>query len=234
MRGTQVSAPGFHSRFRSIPAHAGNTVCRQVLPKNGRSIPAHAGNTGVSSYIRYSRAVHPRACGEHVDPSGIFMSCGGPSPRMRGTPARRRCSARRARSIPAHAGNTKPGSTIYGFHTVHPRACGEHVDEDEYALPADGPSPRMRGTPHLLVQEDGGPRSIPAHAGNTPKILGYRSFWSVHPRACGEHHPLPPCCLGFPGPSPRMRGTQQKGVLMDINERSIPAHAGNTSDDETR
>ena len=91
-----------------------------------RFIPAHAGNTSRRSGRRWSRSVHPRACGEHGAFLRVIRMVLGSSPRMRGTPRPPSPTHCRTRFIPAHAGNT-----IYTPHTeyaetVHPRACGEH------------------------------------------------------------------------------------------------------------
>ena len=75
-------------------------------------------------------------------------------------------------------------------------------------LSEPGSSPRMRGTRR-------------AHH------LG-RHRRAVHPRACGEHARAkhPGSCRS--GSSPRMRGTLRIGYDSTVQNRFIPAHAGNT------
>ena len=71
------------------------------------------------------------------------------------------------RFIPARAGNSHsaaPGST--GL-PVHPRACGEQVQQPGMSLSGYGSSPRVRGTVKRLGMEWMGQRFIPARAGNS-------------------------------------------------------------------
>ena len=52
----------------------------------------------------------------------------------------------------------------------------------------------------------------------------------VHPHACGEHD-TPAKVVSIPdGSSPRMWGTQELGLLLDLEVRFIPTHVGNTWD----
>ena len=91
-----------------------------------RFIPAHAGNTLLIVPSEGICAVHPRACGEHLDVFKEKRADIGSSPRMRGTPVGDDCFVMPHRFIPAHAGNT-PGTHNKGTgKAVHPRACGEH------------------------------------------------------------------------------------------------------------
>ena len=86
----------------------------------------------------------------------------------------------------------------------------------------------MRGTRLVgeTAVEDVG--IIPAHAGNTPEKQAPQGMSRDHPRACGEHPAVLAGHSGFPGSSPRMRGTLIQR-LSDAPERGIiPAHAGNT------
>ena len=151
--------------------------------------------------------VHPRACGEHEGFEHRQFRDTGSSPRMRGTqlPALHLASVHRF--IPAHAGNTNNGSSTRNKHTVHPRACGEHLFRSKNVRNKYGSSPRMRGT---LVHRKclwRRIRFIPAHAGNTHPILYRVRANSVHPRACGEHSNAAPRNQWVAGSSPRMRGT---------------------------
>ena len=134
-----------------------------------------------------------------------------------------------ARFIPAHAGNTN--STLSGWRTnpVHPRACGEHVATNLDIYCECGSSPRMRGTRQGRAAYGCWLRFIPAHAGNTKSLPGGDSYYTVHPRACGEHSaPFPNIYLN-PGSSPRMRGTRPVPYRAMGVQRFIPAHAGNTT-----
>ncbi len=213
-----------------------------------RSIPAHAGNTFHVLARAAGRPVHPRACGEHGRSGRVRPAFGGPSPRMRGTLGVVGQVLDVGRSIPAHAGNTQTGEAWLDDSAVHPRACGEHRYPPPVSIAVSGPSPRMRGTRSVVrfFRRMGGPsprmrgtrgsarisvtpgRSIPAHAGNTWTRRAFSCPAAVHPRACGEHPPAAAVPPAAHGPSPRMRGTRNRGAPSMVSIRSIPAHAGNT------
>ena len=129
---------------------------------------------------------------------------------MRGTPCPFRRPCIRGRFIPAHAGNTgSRGGALCGT-SVHPRACGEHANDNKHKRQEGGSSPRMRGTRLNRDRAEKLDRFIPAHAGNTVRRPVSAERGPVHPRACGEH-----VSLGTPGrikhgSSPRMRGTRSR------------------------
>ncbi len=207
----------------------GTRRVRVSYPPGRRSIPAHAGNTCSAPRPVSFWAVHPRACGEHLVSISPAEEDDGPSPRMRGTRQQWMYGHGKARSIPAHAGNTGTRRRGTSRVAVHPRACGEHLFRNTLASISVGPSPRMRGTLRAGVAVPDCQRSIPAHAGNTDSPDGTPRRGTVHPRACGEHGTRGLRKLVTDGPSPRMRGTPVQRGLMDLAGRSIPAHAGNTT-----
>ena len=193
-----------------------------------RIIPAHAGNTPPCVVAGRRPADHPRACGEHNRYICEFCNARGSSPRMRGTHHRDRGKLPLSRIIPAHAGNTNARCWPPTTTPDHPRACGEHDASVTVTLPLAGSSPRMRGTrmnPMALADTD---RIIPAHAGNTARILPMARSPSDHPRACGEHSGGHAAGSRDHGSSPRMRGTRGIGLAGTAPRRIIPAHAGNT------
>ncbi len=147
---------------------------------------------------------------------------------MRGTPGAGRCNWPRRRFIPAHAGNTCPGARRSGCRPVHPRACGEHAAMAMMMTISIGSSPRMRGTRTSRVSSACTIRFIPAHAGNTSTRPMLPNWYSVHPRACGEHDYNFPADQKPVGSSPRMRGTPGQTHQANGQRRFIPAHAGNT------
>ena len=173
-----------------------------------RFIPAYAGNTELASMSSKVLAVHPRVCGEHRRfPSTMAHTCGS-SPRMRGTRFGISAGTPSRRFIPAYAGNT-------GF-------CRFHYQQDY------GSSPRMRGTLIVFAARIRRSRFIPAYAGNTLICRKYSVPNTVHPRVCGEHicSFIRHTCSD--GSSPRMRGTPAAFSDRRVNERFIPAYAGNT------
>ena len=91
MRGTRRGRPTAQVLGRFIPAHAGNSVIRQ-LP--------HAASAGSSPRMRGTQKYAPGR-------RAIF----GSSPRMRGTQSRHDPMGGHNRFIPAHAGNSLPGNS---------------------------------------------------------------------------------------------------------------------------
>ena len=214
--------------FGPSPRGRGTPGTGRGGPTGGRSIPARAGNTGRTRVHAHSRAVHPRAGGEHLGRRTVISSTVGPSPRGRGTLQRRRERSPGRRSIPARAGNTMRSGPRGRRSTVHPRAGGEHMRLPAVVVTIAGPSPRGRGTREFAIAVSESRRSIPARAGNTPSNAGGRPRCTVHPRAGGEHRKS---CSSFRftfGPSPRGRGTLLLALRPRPGSRSIPARAGNT------
>ena len=128
---------------------------------------------------------------------------------MRGTRSGPRPASRGSRFIPAHAGNTRATAHKQAALPVHPRACGEHSEQQASVDAEAGSSPRMRGTRADAGRGRLGRRFIPAHAGNT--------------RGCIRNGGKPD------GSSPRMRGTRSPTTCGRATCWFIPAHAGNTS-----
>ena len=161
-------------------------------------IPDHVNDTGA----------HPRACGEHVRPSGVIVVYSGSSPRVRGA----RC----------------PRISSTSVHGAHPRACGEHTSAMNQPVAKVGSSPRVRGAhpvPFGAFFRNG---LIPARAGSTkapsPRIPAHRA----HPRACGEHRRCDARVRCDRGSSPRVRGAPGQRVEPLGGRGLIPARAGST------
>ena len=198
---------GSSSRMRGTPPPRFQFQCLQ------RIIPAHAGNSPCSHVRALGRSDHPRACGKlNVTVFPVPVGAGSSS-RMRGTPPPRFQFQCLQRIIPAHAGNSAPGSRSSGLPTDHPRACGELEGAADVAAPEPGSSPRMRGTLYALHEGRSWRRIIPAHAGNSCCGRHLRTCTPDHPRACGElEYTLLTFCTAS-GSSPRMRGTRDQGRL---------------------
>ena len=172
-----------------------------------RFIPARAGNINKTSARDTDVTVHPRTCGEHHIENTAERSCSGSSPHVRGTCGEVSvCTSRRA---------------------VHPRTCGEHLPRSTGPPPHVGSSPHVRGTSQDEHCSSNSARFIPARAGNMYPPTPRPSPPAVHPRTCGEHS-FSVTHAGAPaGSSPHVRGTlwHRKGRL--LNNRFIPARAGN-------
>ncbi len=126
MRGTAAPPCDWPPCTRFIPAHAGNRLSHHAKPR----LPP----------------VHPRACGEQQGQVSLAIFHGGSSPRMRGTGSGRFSSSDPNRFIPAHAGNRAQVAASSRHQPVHPRACGEQIQDIQGNAIFGGSSPRMRGT----------------------------------------------------------------------------------------
>ena len=132
-----------------------------------RFIPTHVGNTGCSTPLPWMNAVHPHACGEHIQLIQQIYYCVGSSPRMWGTLPPLSPALLSSRFIPTHVGNTPRSPPRPISEPVHPHACGEHGRRRMTFGYRNGSSPRMWGThnnPVTLLLES---RFIPTHVGNT-------------------------------------------------------------------
>ena len=186
------------------------------------------GNTFQAVTARNSITVHPHACGEHCAAPHCRVSCNGSSPRMWGTLSSMRKPIAAERFIPTHVGNTflRPASTA--ARSVHPHACGEHVETTSNGDQVIGSSPRMWGTRGHSVAGLFMARFIPTHVGNTRQWQGLFGLLSVHPHACGEHFGLFSMHNLKYGSSPRMWGTRLLLYFRWKLWRFIPTHVGNT------
>ncbi len=192
-----------------------------------RFIPAPAGNADLGGALRSCFPVHPRACGERIARLFGVHPDDGSSPRLRGTRLVLPAPARFRRFIPAPAGNASVSALEQSAAAVHPRACGERAARVLPLPSIPGSSPRLRGTPQGGAGVQSPQRFIPAPAGNAGAQHESGDPGAVHPRACGER-----CQERFARPagrgsSPRLRGTRNSKVVGRIDDRFIPAPAGN-------
>ena len=128
---------------------------------------------------------------------------------MRGTPADAAAETSGDRIIPACAGNAS--------------------DFLPLNKPANGSSPRVRGTQPARRMCVWDSRIIPACAGNAPIARASQSRQLDHPRVCGERIRERGLHRRRGGSSPRVRGTLGLGVGDHRRRRIIPACAGNAS-----
>ncbi len=193
-----------------------------------RFIPARAGNSCPGAAGHRPRTVHPRACGEQTWTLSAPVGQSGSSPRVRGTvgwPPRQRTAPR---FIPARAGNRRSRAPLRLHIAVHPRACGEQCDGCPHPSRPRGSSPRVRGTVYHHPANVASSRFIPARAGNSRSMPSSSGNTPVHPRACGEQLPWAVNRTRCIGSSPRVRGTDPSPAAHGIQERFIPARAGNS------
>mgnify|MGYP006910074539 CR=1 FL=1 len=128
-------------------------------------IPAHAGQPVVHRYTDLARGAHPRSRGATADFSRTATFSGGPSPLTRGNPLSWAQWVRRARPIPAHAGQPPVRRGQQRIIRAHPRSRGATPDHRHAHHGRQGPSPLTRGNRHGQAAHQHHPRPIPAHAG---------------------------------------------------------------------
>ena len=132
-----------------------------------RSIPAWAGETFKSRQSRHSPAVYPRVGGGNFGSHAYPSVMKGLSPRGRGKPLYIRYRRRIVGSIPAWAGETLIGDSLFSPKGVYPRVGGgNHAEYHRRPLPR-GLSPRGRGKHKDAADQRRREWSIPAWAGET-------------------------------------------------------------------
>ena len=195
--------------FRFIPAGAGNTRCCSeggcssdglsplargtpshfvIAQAQPRFIPAGAGNTRPGANRKSATPVYPRWRGEHCSKLAVVDENIGLSPLARVTPALTASPTRRARFIPAGAGNTDRNRPANSQRAVYPRWRGEHYPNPLLKPRMGGLSPLARGTLKAEIEEREKARFIPAGAGNTPESSLNTCGTTVYPRWRGEHN----------------------------------------------
>ena len=117
-RGTKLPQPGLSPRVRGNPHFT-----LRSRPDTG-SIPARAGQPQRIPPIVLGRRVYPRACGATIIEEHKDGALHGLSPRVRGNPAGSWAGAGVGGSIPARAGQPRPGASNPSSIKVYPRACG--------------------------------------------------------------------------------------------------------------
>ena len=211
-RRTAAACESMEPALRSIgssPRVRGTLLGTPGIGSGVRFIPACAGN---SRWTRFPLPVRR-----------------GSSPRVRGTPRRRR---RRPPSPPVHprvCGELSRGRPPrHGASRFIPACAGNSLGVVLSAKRLPGSSPRVRGTPQGGAPAWPQRRFIPACAGNSLAAAGWRAFGagssprvrgtrnpsrndqggrSVHPRVCGELWMGSGRVMGSSGSSPRVRGT---------------------------
>ena len=155
-----------------------------VAPQPG-SIPAWAGETVCRCRYAARPGVYPRVGGGNAIPTDSETPRAGLSPRGRGKLCCQRCPRRERRSIPAWAGETMPNRSRQRPLGVYPRVGGGNgISLAQYAFPS-GLSPRGRGKLCARLDACRLTRSIPAWAGETYLLSQRRRCKRVYPRVGG-------------------------------------------------
>ena len=214
------------------PLTRGRRSVASVDPTDFRSIPAHAGETRTRS-MRCSRAeVDPRSRGGDAVKAAASSSVMGRSPLTRGRLPGRRGNGLQAGSIPAHAGETLPARCARAATRVDPRSRGGDVPCYQAASAPSGRSPLTRGRRMSPVAIKRPPGSIPAHAGETHRAHRGDAQRRVDPRSRGGDDLLFAPGAAMWGRSPLTRGRRSSKRELVGPRGSIPAHAGETEQDE--
>ena len=181
----------------------------QVLRGSGfGSIPARAGEPRYLGRHPNSRKVYPRPCGGALAGFRLLRPGVGLSPPVRGSPEGAALDDHVDGSIPARAGEPRPGDAPTFSRAVYPRPCGGagHIGPSELAGQAE--------------------RSIPARAGEPTAEARRLARLTVYPRPCGGAGHIGPMRAGCRGLSPPVRGSHTP-VRHGLGVAgSIPARAG--------
>ncbi len=153
----------------------------------------------------------------------------GRSPRGRGRQGERRADCLRRWSIPAWAGETGGARRKGRGDQVDPRVGGGDLAQSRSNSSIRGRSPRGRGRPRARSRRSATPRSIPAWAGETMLPAWPGGSTSVDPRVGGGDGSASHESIIELGRSPRGRGRRQRIVAGGVDQRSIPAWAGETT-----
>ena len=172
------------------------------------SIPACAGEPPAPCSPRLPSRVYPRVCeGTKIAPM-VSPYAPGLSPRVRGNPRySSRCGARLG-SIPACAGEPRGQRCSSGGHRVYPRVCGGTVGNPSFGQTQQGLSPRVRGNLSFPPVTDRRRGSIPACAGEPPRLRLAATAFRVYPRVCGGTRFRVRSGPRVQGLSPRVRGNR--------------------------
>ena len=216
--------PGLSPRVRGNP----KVVAR--CARDVGSIPACAGEPCRQHPGRPEGRVYPRVCGGTRSSKRATWSRYGLSPRVRGNRLLEDVALHPIGSIPACAGEPLGSDGRTPKARVYPRVCGGTCvapDEDQHEL---GLSPRVRGNPQQAAFQLRRKGSIPACAGEPRIPRSPSAHGGVYPRVCGG---TLPCTVGrrmVPGLSPRVRGNPLRTPPCFTPKGSIPACAGEPTD----
>ena len=170
--------------------------------------------------------------GDHATPMMAPAPALGPPPHARGSLGQYRVWAVGAGSTPACAGITVIHTSTDHARTVHPRMRGDHMVFRSWLSPTSGPPPHARGSQLQAVGVLAPARSTPACAGITYSVHVGERMDQVHPRMRGDHRLA--LCVGSRtwGPPPHARGSRRPIWSWWPRDRSTPACAGITSEQD--
>ena len=173
--------------------------------------------------------VYPRVCGGTLDEWDVDKLVKGLSPRVRGNQRSGGTERQGLGSIPACAGEPKAATERGSCARVYPRVCGGTGVYNSAAPSSPGLSPRVRGNPRAYRYTAAAAGSIPACAGEPPKVRCRYGAARVYPRVCGGTLGIINRSINGDGLSPRVRGNLRLQDDLANRGGSIPACAGEPS-----
>ena len=224
--GREVDSARDALNIGSSPRVRGTLCPRPSGALSRRIIPACAGDARPLALWSGRRPDHPRVCGGRSGRRMRPISHRGSSPRVRGTLGE---NVRRYWSediIPACAGDASSRPAMNRRVSDHPRVCGGRVPENTRSSPRGGSSPRVRGTQRGASRRPANRRIIPACAGDAAGRITIEAEITDHPRVCGGRVSKPSRRRAISPSSPRVRGTRRRPGGLLLQERIIPACAG--------
>ena len=170
--------------------------------------------------------VYPRTCGGTRSTSPVRRWSWGLSPHVRGNLLATCWSASIPGSIPARAGEPRPGRLYGRWSKVYPRTCGGTEPGCGTGRGSAGLSPHVRGNLRGVEVGGPGPGSIPARAGEPRPSAASCSATGVYPRTCGGTRQASGRRSACSGLSPHVRGNPLAMRAEKSSLGSIPARAG--------
>ena len=227
--GNALSQAGDQGRYGLSPRGRGKRRAGRMALGQVGSIPAWAGETSPQDWPPPPMGVYPRVGGGNPVSQTTDIWLFGLSPRGRGKRIRCRSTAKKARSIPAWAGETTPRRSAGIGSAVYPRVGGGNAPAIARRIRVSGLSPRGRGKRVRLPSGHPARGSIPAWAGETPPAGPTPPYRGVYPRVGGGNPSRCPPANRRGGLSPRGRGKPVNDPAFLRRPGSIPAWAGETA-----
>ena len=229
--GTRPTRPNRDSPRGPSPRVRGNRSWASSDRRSRGTIPAGAGEPGPPSPSSPNVWDHPRGCGGTELRIVLPYSGRGPSPRVRGNLALDRAGGRHPGTIPAGAGEPAGPPDPSAGPRDHPRGCGGTTLGKDEGDAGTGPSPRVRGNRRGPGRPRGGVGTIPAGAGEPQGSRRPAVATGDHPRGCGGTPARVRVGDRDQGPSPRVRGNRRQPGSRRANRGTIPAGAGEPTDE---
>ncbi len=132
------------------------------------------------------------------------------------------------RFIPTRMGNSSQIQINRQRTPVHPHAYGELSTMQPFATIYVGSSPRVWGTPMIILLSLRWWRFIPTRMGNSVEKCIRLFDKPVHPHAYGELAMIKTLCYFSYGSSPRVWGTHSISATVPSINRFIPTRMGNS------